>query len=211
MTISLPKRAMLCSVWLLAATAGAFILLKYEGTAGSAGNSPGTWPDQSIVQLDSRRSTLLMFAHPKCPCTRASIEELNRVLATCGERITTHVFFFKPRRMDPDWVQTDLHESAAAIPGVEVHFDLDGALARQFGAETSGHVVLYNANGELLFRGGITGSRGHVGDNASESALVTLLEGQDSDVKETAVYGCSLLDLVCLKGTTHEDVRRRSP
>jgi hypothetical protein len=211
MTISLSKRALLCTVWLLAAAAGAFVLLKYESTAGSAGDSPAAWPDQSAVRLDATHATLLMFVHPKCPCSRASIEELNRVLASCRERIATHVFFFKPGHTTADWAQTDLHKSAAAIPGVNVHFDPDGTLARQFGAETSGHVVLYGANGELLFKGGITGSRGHVGDNASERALVSLLAEQDSDVKETAVYGCSLLDLVCLKGITHEDVRRRSP
>ena len=38
-----------------------------------------------------------------------------------------------------------------------------------------GQTLLYDAGGTLIFSGGITGSRGHAGDNAGEAALVALL------------------------------------
>ena len=143
--------------------------------------------------LDRNRDTLIMFVHPQCPCTRASLEELNRLLARSQGRVDAQVLFFKRGKFSGDWTRTDLWRNAAAIPGVAVHEDLDGAQARLFGAETSGYVLLYDAHGQLLFKGGITGSRGHAGDNAGENAIVSLLTGQDAKLKQTQVYGCSLL------------------
>ena len=49
--------------------------------------------------------------------------------------------------------------------------DDDGAEARRFGAETSGQTLLYDARGALAFSGGITGARGHAGDNAGRASL----------------------------------------
>jgi len=89
-----------------------------------------------------------------------------------------------------------LWRSATAIPSVTVHEDPDGAQARLFGAETSGDVLLYDMRGQLMFQGGITGSRGHVGDNAGESSIISFLAGRETGLKKTPVYGCSLLNEV---------------
>jgi hypothetical protein len=70
--------------------------------------------------------------------------------------------------------------------------DVDGAEARRFGAETSGHTFLFDSAGRLLFNGGITESRGHSGDNAGESAIVSLVNDRVSTRAETFVFGCSL-------------------
>ena len=121
------------------------------------------------------------------------MEELNRLMAQCGGQVAAHVFFFKPKMFSNDWMRTDLWRSATAIPGVTVHEDSDGARAQLFGAETSGYVLLYDTHGQLLFKGGITGSRGHAGDNAGESAVTALLTGQGASLRQTRVYGCSLL------------------
>jgi hypothetical protein len=134
-----------------------------------------------------------MFAHPKCPCTRASIQELNRLLATCHDKTSVHVLFFRPKGEPPDWEETGLIKSAKAIPGVTVGLDYDGKIAKAFGVETSGFTVLYDPEGKLLFRGGITASRGHSGDNVGEASIVSILAGKDAVHRSTAVFGCSLL------------------
>ncbi len=171
--------------------------MDYENTRGTVGATPEHWPSGTPITLDHNRYTLIMFVHPKCPCTRASMEELNRLLAQCNGRVATRILFFKPDNLPHDWTQTDLWRSAAAIPGVTVQEDIDGTLARQFGAETSGYVLLYNPHGQLLFRGGITGSRGHAGDNPGESAIASIVMGQDTNFVQTPVYGCSLLSKTC--------------
>ena len=40
--------------------------------------------------------------------------------------------------------------------------------------------------------GGITGSRGHVGDNAGQAALIDLLGRGAADRSRTSVFGCPL-------------------
>ena len=70
--------------------------------------------------------------------------------------------------------------------------DDNGVEARRFHAVTSGQTALYDIEGRLLFSGGITGSRGHSGDNAGRSAIVSLLNTGDAERTETSVFGCPL-------------------
>lgn len=134
-----------------------------------------------------------MLAHPHCPCTRASIGELAKLMAHAQSRVTAYAMFVKPPDSSEDWEQTDLLQSAAEIPGVNVVVD-DGVEAERFHAETSGETVLYDAEGHLLFSGGITGSRGHSGDNAGGSAILFLLNGGEVERTKTSVFGCPLFN-----------------
>jgi hypothetical protein len=133
-----------------------------------------------------------MLSHPHCPCTRASIEELNRLMAQTQGRVIAYVLFLKPTGSSTDWEKTDLWQSAARIPGVKVLVDDNGSEAHRFHAMTSGQTALYDIDGHLLFSGGITRARGHSGDNAGRSAIVSLLNTGDSDQTETPVFGCPL-------------------
>ena len=194
MTRVLLTRVSLYALWLFAMGTGIVLVLDYENASGSVGNVPKQWLSGTSIPLDPARDTLIVFAHPRCPCTRASLGELNRLLAQSGGRIAAHVLFFRPSNESADWAHTELWRTAATIPGVTVQDDIDDALARKFGAETSGYVLLYDPHGKLLFRGGITGSRGHAGDNVGESAIISLAMGKPASVAQTPVYGCSLLN-----------------
>ena len=152
------------------------------------------------------RPTLVMLAHPHCPCTQASIGELAQLMARLQGKVAAYVLFVKPKEAGRDWDDTDLRRSAEAIPGVKVLLDPDGVEARLFGAETSGHTQLFAADGRLLFSGGITASRGHAGGNAGETAIVALVNNQTPARSETLVFGCALanrgetgLTTLCLK------------
>jgi len=169
-------------------------MLNYEGAAGRAAGTPEHWPEAASVALDPHRPTLIMFAHPRCPCTRASVEQLNRLLARCSQPVAVHVLFLKPREVPETWTNTPLWRNAAAIPKVAVQKDDNGNEARRFGAVTSGYVVLYDMRGQLLFKGGITAGRGHAGDNAGADAITALLRGQSAELSRAPVYGCSLVN-----------------
>lgn len=200
-TFKRPMFAVSCLAWLLMIAAGIAVLANYQHTPGHVATTPETWPSDAKIPLAKDRATLLMFAHPKCPCTQASVEELNRLLARSSGKIATHVFFLKPEGAAENWAQTALWRSAAAIPDVAVHEDFGGVQEKRFGAETSGFIVLYDANGKLLFKGGITAGRGHAGDNAGANAVVSLSMGRSTDLRQTPVYGCSLVDSCCATST----------
>ncbi len=184
----------LCAIFSVIIIMGLFSLLKYETTPGTTGTIPSAWPDDSSVSLDAERPTLVLFAHPRCPCTRSVMGELALIMAHSEAKVVTHVLFFTPDNAPDDWERTDLWRAAARIPGVAVRSDPDGREARRFGAATSGHTALYSCNGRLMFHGGITGSRGHAGSNVGRLAIESLLHGGVADCAESYVFGCSLLD-----------------
>ena len=186
-------RIVLVALWLAAVGTGFAMFLNYQNTGGQSGATPSQWPAGTRLTPSATGDTLVMFAHPQCPCTRASIAELNRLLARISDHATAQVWFYQPAKLSPNWSKTGSWHSAAAIPGVTVHEDIDGAQARLFGAETSGTVLLYDSGGNLLFKGGITGARGHAGDNPGESAVAAFCLGQPATTNQTPVFGCSLL------------------
>jgi hypothetical protein len=183
-----------CAFWLLAAAAGAWALASYGNTPGSNGQTPQVWPADSQIVPPSDRPILLMFAHPQCPCTRASVAELNRLLTQCRGDLAVRVLFIKPSKLPNDWTQGALWKNASAIPGVTVGMDSDGAEARRFGAESSGYVVFYDRYGKLLFNGGITSARGQAGDNAGANVIVSLVNDRAAQLTKTPVFGCGLFD-----------------
>ena len=80
------------------------------------------------------------------------------------------------------------------IPGVSTFVDHDGSEASRFQAYTSGQVALYDNNGQLRFRGGITQARGHVGDNAGRSAIEAIINTGTTEIDHTVVFGCPLFN-----------------
>jgi hypothetical protein len=186
--------ALFTVTWLAAVSLGLRTVAKYENAPGKAGTVPEWWPAASRVPRAGDRATLVMFAHPHCPCTRASMAELAQIMAQVQGKVSAHVLFLKPENSGSDWDDTDLRRSAAQIPDVAVATDVDGTEARRFGAETSGHTLLFDVDGRRLFDGGITASRGHAGDNIGHSAIVSLVNKHTTGCAQAHVYGCSLVD-----------------
>ncbi|MDG3008248.1 hypothetical protein [Paludisphaera mucosa] len=178
--------------WVVAVCAGFILLASYTSTPGAVGDPAGRWPASSRVVPEPGRANLVMAVHPLCPCTRASIAELSRIAARCGDAVSVHVLFLRPDGVDQAWEESDLWTAAAAIPGTRVHVDRGGLDAARFGAATSGHVVLYDANGTLLYSGGITGSRGHEGDNRGREAVISFLTTGRAHQDCGPVFGCPL-------------------
>ena len=184
------KLILFFAIWLSLAAAGSALMLWFQSTPGAQAEPPHAWPAGSA--LTHQRMTLVMIAHPRCPCTRASLEELARIMARADGRLDAHVLFLQPSNAPANWAHTDLWRAAEQIPGVAVHLD-DGTEAHRFHAQTSGQTLLYDA-GALLFAGGITAGRGHAGDNLGEQNILALLERPTAESHRSPVYGCPLSD-----------------
>ena len=180
--------------WIVAVAVGLGTLWSYESTPGSVGRVSTAWPASSKISRQTQHPTLVMLAHPRCPCTQASVDELAKIMAHLQGKVSAYVLFLTPHTAPADWENTELRRTAAKIPGVTVVSDVDGVEAKKFGAETSGHTFLYDHHGRLLFNGGITQSRGHSGDNTGESAIVALVTDHHSVAAKTFVFGCPLVD-----------------
>lgn len=172
--------------------AGMGYLAWYKNQAGASGTPAASFPQDSRLVLSAQHATLLVFVHPHCPCSRATLQELSRIMTVCRDRVAARIVFIRPTGSDSAWMKTDLWKSAESITGAEVIEDRDGAEGRRFGVSTSGHVFLYDPTGSRRFSGGITGARGHEGDNPGEDAVVSIVSGKHSGCASAPVFGCAL-------------------
>src|SRR6202140_3019570 len=94
------------ALWLFAICFGSVALLRYENRPSEANVALRMWPAQSKLPLNENLPTLILFAHPKCPCTRATLGELSLLIARCSKKVATIVIFTKPADVDGNWVDT---------------------------------------------------------------------------------------------------------
>ena len=186
--------AILIALWSVCAAFGLARMLTYELTPAPGAAAPTIWPPATAISRNVSSPTLLLFLHPRCPCSRATLSELERLIAACDKPFALRIVFVRPGGAQDDWYRTDLYSSAERIPHAVISRDADGLEAARFGAKTSGQALLYAANGKLLFHGGVTTSRGHEGENAGRDALTALIAGKPSTCTKTAVFGCSLVN-----------------
>lgn len=186
--------AAICAVglWSAAVIGGIQRIWSYESTPGGVSPVASTWPGSSLVNLDPERETLMMFVHPLCACTRASLSELREALDRMDHSPAVWIVVLTPQGIAKDWEER-ISDIAHRIPEATIVRDMEGSAADTFGASTSGHVVVYDREGRLLFSGGITGARGHVGDNDGRRGLLAALHGDDHD-HEHPIFGCGLDD-----------------
>lgn len=180
------------ALWLIAVVGGFWYLEAYRYQPGVEQAAPQAFPLLDAANPNQERPALLMFLHPCCPCSRASLTELARLQEKLPQSVAITIYVLQLRPVPPGWDETELWNAALRIPGVRVVHDEEGKLARRFGATTSGQVLLYDKGGVLRFRGGITAGRGHLGDNPGSTALLRSLTEQDSPPEQLPVFGCPL-------------------
>lgn len=185
-------------VWALALAAGIWTLESYENSPGQMASAPAQWPTGTQLELASDRLTLVLFAHPACPCTRATLRELERLSSRLGALGEITVIFSQPAEAPIEWEHSDLLALASAIPGVRCRLDRQRQEANRFQVRTSGQVLVYRPDGRLEFAGGLTSARGHEGENAGTRHILALARSGEGLCNGASggcsVYGCPLFE-----------------
>jgi hypothetical protein len=181
-------------LWMTFIGGGFYAMGNYENTPGAQLQAPQNWPRDTPLHLATHGSTLLVFLHPGCSCSVATLLEVRRLLEASGGRIQVTALFISPERAGPG-LQGPIADQAAAIPGITLAEDRGGVEARRFRALTSGFALLYSPAGRLEFAGGLTRARGLAGNNRGaqfflQAALGTRTGGT------SRVFGCGLGGLV---------------
>ncbi len=183
------------AIWFLLLGFAYFSLLAYSTERGEQVKTQNTdWPAASHLEKDRDKFTLVTFIHPHCPCSRSSLNELCKIMSRAHKNINCQVVFLKPDELGAGWEKTDLWQTANTIPGAKCLVDKNGAEAQNFSARTSGQTFLFDNKGKLVYSGGITGSRGHEGDNPGQLAIEDLAMSKKSKNSCSPVFGCPLFD-----------------
>lgn len=186
--------ALALAIWLGLVSAGFAVLADYTSRPGRMEAPPAEWPVSAAVAPNRGGFTLLMFVHPHCPCSRASLHELFVLMRDAPPNVAVHLFFAQPDGFPDAWVEGHLWRWAGRMPGLTRHIDRGGREALLFQAHVSGCVVLYDAEPAPRFHGGITPGRGHQGDNRGRTAVLDFLWGRVPGSRRAPVYGCELHD-----------------
>ena len=191
---SVPFKTALGSAAILAIFAGWFQLVRFSTTAGEQSSAPAVLPAGLFPA--NRLPLLLVFIHPQCSCTAATVEQLDQLLNQTPNPVDLVLAVYD---------SAALHGKQPIQPGASLHHpfrilaDPNGRLARRFGAATSGEILLYSPSRQLLFQGGITPGRAHTGVSpGSQELLAALVSGRHAATASTpqmAVFGCPIFRL----------------
>jgi len=165
----------------------------YSATPGVLGKPLASWPSHTTLSLDSAKPTLVIFAHPQCPCTAASLDELDRLATKNKGAFKLYVVVLKSPKMPQEWNESSLWKRAYRLPNSNVFADTEGVECKRFGVITSGTILLFSKEGSEIFRGGLTTSRGHEGDSPGSDSLNSFFSTGELLAKSTPVYGCALV------------------
>ena len=177
-------------VWGLSVIVGLGMMVKYQLTPGFAAKPPASLSSMAMAT----RGDLLMFVHPQCECSLATVDELQRLMTSAHGKLSATVYFYKPLKEPASWCQkTRLWDAAKLIPSVNLVIDTDAKFAKSYGSRCSGQVLLYSAKShQLVFAGGLTESRGHEGGNAGEDAILEFARSGKCPISKSAVFGCAI-------------------
>jgi len=205
------RAALVLALWVGPAAAGLGLWSGYAARPGYGPSAPVQWPTGAALERALDRPTLVVFAHPCCPCTRASLENLDRLLTAFDGPIQTDLLLWTPAGMTHEdaeaFADGSVLHRASDMPGVSTRLDRGGVLAEHFGALTSGTALLFGADGALRYAGGLTFARGHAGDGVATAQLLSAMAQAPAQVVHTAVFGCSLLEPAELEAVAAGDRR----
>jgi hypothetical protein len=185
-------RFFLLPLWAFGIIVGFCCLADYDTKPALADAAPLVWPPESSVQRSESQWTILMFVHPRCPCSRASLNELSRIVGECPGQAIVHVLLFQPPGTSGNWNSSSLRDLVDSIPQASITIDSSAGEAKRFSARVSGQTYAFDSQGRMRFSGGITGGRGHYGPNSSSDRLIKILLGKGATEQLSPVYGCDL-------------------
>ncbi len=184
-------------VWLVFVIVGYGLMIGYGGTAAREVPVVSVMPGHVKTLSENN---LLVCLHPQCPCSQATVAELEKIIArTASSHYSCNIYLSIPDGKTSVFADGPLLRSLenlkARYPARTFNIIFDGSdqLSKQLLARTSGHVFLFDEKGKRLFDGGITSERGHAGDNLGADFIVTCLEKDNIKTPlRTPVFGCSL-------------------
>ncbi|WP_231741603.1 RedB [Stieleria varia] len=116
-----------------------------------------------------------------------------------------HAFAYRPQSETDSWIESRSTTALRGLADTQIHIDVDGKSCRRLGVLVSGHVLVYDGDGNLSFSGAITPYRGHEGDCQASSEFVRCVNGESTEVSHWPVFGCPIIASVKAFGNESND------
>jgi len=185
-------------LWIASLGLALSLLARHHGAEGNPGATPAAWPSAE-PRLAPDGLEIMLFVHPRCPCTVRSIDaaaSLRHMLEARGVQCGVRTVIRTPAVAGEDdeaWRDSPTVGRLARLGPHRRQFDPGGSIADRWGAITSGHVAIFDASGRRLLDGGLNPARAHAEDPAVLRAIADRLTA-GLPVAARPVFGCRIPD-----------------
>src|SRR4051812_5871669 len=101
------------ALWATAAALLFAVYVNHDLRPGAAARALGDWPEGSALAHSTEHDTLIMFLHPFCPCSKASVAQLNAVIRQLEHPPSVTFVMVRARGLD------DASQSSPLLPLIE--------------------------------------------------------------------------------------------
>lgn len=161
-------------------------------------------PDFRLKDLDGREVALadlrgkvvvLEWANPNCPFWRGHAERKTMANVAAKHPQAVWLAIDSTNAKHGDYLEAPAWKSFLAANGIgyAVLRDNDGATGRAYGARTTPHLFVIDAEGKIAYMGAIDDDpRGEPKVNYADAALTALEKGTKPEPSSTRPYGCTV-------------------
>ena len=183
--------------WIVTSLYGIYFSINYSSTPGESSKWSEPWPEQSQLKFEPDKFNFVVFLHPECDCSKATLNQIEEIVKDAGsEKIHYLAVFLLPEKMRIAWGESDLLKRTRGIKNLQIYID-DQKEFQRFGVKTSGQTLIFGPSKDLLFSGGLTVARGHIGVSMGQDFVLSLFKGRDlaknkidKKINLTPVFGC---------------------
>jgi hypothetical protein len=177
---------------LASASLGWMWLLEHAFRPTATRDFVAQWPCGARPVPAEADTRIIVFAHPYCPCTRATLDQLDQSLTRFPHNTFVRVVFTTAGLHGRDIAESGLVAFARRMPRVDVYLDETAEETLRFQARVSGEVLAFDRSGNCQFHGGLTSGRGHRGESTGQRQLERVAVGDSTAPFIGPVYCCVL-------------------
>jgi peroxiredoxin len=162
-------------------------------------------PDFKLPDLDGHevslsdfrgKTVVLEWINPNCPVSRGHAERKTMISTEARHPDAVWLAINSTSASSSDFVTPAQQKSYDASHGIDysVLVDSSGTVGHEYGARTTPHMFVVDAQGKLAYMGAIDDAPhgGAATVNYVDSALTALADGRWPDPAATRPYGCSV-------------------
>lgn len=160
-------------------------------------------PAFALADLDGKPVTLAEFhgktvvlewINPNCPVSRGYADRKVMVQTAAAHPEVIWLAVNSTARKHGDYLSAAEHKAYNVKQGITypVLYDTSGEVGRAYGAKTTPHMFVIDANGTLVYNGAIDSGPGAAATHYVDAALSALASGRRPDPATTKPMGCSV-------------------
>lgn len=181
-----------------------FFAVMMYGSAATADLAVGAVaPDFALVDLAGKTVTLsdlrgktvvLEWINPNCPVSRGYADRQVMARTAAAHPEVVWLAINSTARNHADYLPAAEHQAYNSKQGIHypVLYDTSGEVGRAYGAKTTPHMFVIDADGRLAYNGAIDSGPGADNRNYVDAALTALASGKRPEPSTTKPMGCSV-------------------